>query len=324
MMPEPQTISIALCTFNGEAFLPRQLQSLLEQTRRPDELIVCDDGSTDRTIEIVEQFAAASPFPVGLTRNPSRLGPAQNFAQAIGQCAGQLIFLCDQDDLWQPEKIATMQAVFAADAQLAFAFSDAQMCDDAGRSLGYRLWSSIFFYPSLQRLFADGNGFDSLVRYNVVTGATLAFRAAYLPLVLPIDSGWMHDGWIALLLSAVGRGKAIDQRLIKYRQHAGQSVGASRRSMYQQYLNAKLMDRNVFTHGADAFEAVLARLQEQTDYPLHPGVVEKLQAKIQHYRRRSAIRLGSASRLSAVSDFLTGRYQQFSLGWKSFAQDLLL
>ena len=317
-------ISIALCTFNGERFIHEQLQSILGQTRLPDELVVCDDGSTDRTVEIIERFAASSPFAVRITCNSTKLGPAQNFGQAVALCNGDLIAFCDQDDRWIPEKLSRFENAFVADSSLAYAFSDARMCDEAGMDLGYRLWTSIYFVGRLRRMFDAGKAFEVLLRQNVATGATLCFAAKYRSLILPIDRNWMHDGWTALLLSAVGRGLAIAEPLVTYRQHPNQSIGAARRSMYQQYLNAKNMGLMVFAEQADAYEAALARLQEQTDYEVPMAVIEGLQEKIKHCRLRSAIRLRKASKISAVPELVSLRYRRFSLGWKSFAQDLFL
>jgi glycosyltransferase involved in cell wall biosynthesis len=324
-MPTPLTISIALCTFNGEAFLDEQLQSLRGQTRQPDELVVCDDGSTDRTIEILETFLKSVSFPVRIHRNEKNLGPAQNFARAIAACTAEIISFCDQDDIWEPAKLAVTGEIFDRDPRTVFVFHDADMCDERDQSLGYQLWSSVGFAGRLRKQFDDGNGFDVLLRQNVVTGATLSFSSRYRPLILPIAGGWMHDGWIALLLSAVGRGHAISQPLMRYRQHASQSIGAARRSFYQQYLNAKKMDRHVFSQQADAYESALARLQEQTDYKVPPVAIQHLQEKIGHCRKRSAIRLGQSSRLlPAMDELMAMRYRRYSLGWKSFAQDLIL
>jgi glycosyltransferase involved in cell wall biosynthesis len=324
-MPMPPKISVALCTLNGQAFLPEQLQSLLTQSHPPDELIVCDDGSTDQTPKILADFAASAPFPVRLHRNDETLGPAQNFEKAITLCGGDVISFCDQDDIWEPNKIQLTAAAFERNPQLAYVFSDAEICDVNCRALGYRLWGSVGFVGRLRKQFDAGHGFDVLLRQNVVTGATLSFASRFRSLILPIGGGWMHDGWIALLLSAIGEGEAITQLLIRYRQHPSQSIGAAKRSLYQQYLNAKAMNRNIFAELADQYEAVLARLQEQTDFDVSPMAIEKLQAKIRHCRRRSAIRLRHTSRMpAALSELLTLRYRRFSLGWKSFAQDLFL
>jgi glycosyltransferase involved in cell wall biosynthesis len=318
-----ERVSVALCTFNGERFLESQLQSLLSQTHLPDELVVFDDGSTDRTVAILRGFAA--PFAVRIHINEKRLGPAQNFAAAMAACSASIICFCDQDDVWEPGKIEQVVLAFSTTPRPAFVFSDAQMCDESGNSLGYRLRSSVGFTVRLRRQWEAGDAFGVLVRQNVVTGATLAIDSKYRDLILPITGGWMHDGWIALLLSAIAPATAIDQPLIRYRQHAKQSIGAKRRSLYQQYLNAKAMDKTVFTDLADQFEAALARLQEQTDYDVSGRVIRQLQEKIAHLRKRSAIRRGESGRIvPAIQELISLRYRRYSLGWKSFGQDLFL
>src|SRR5215207_2518174 len=98
-------ISIALCTYNGEQYLQQQLDSFVAQSRPPDELVVCDDRSTDRTVPIVEDFAKRAPFRVELVINETNLGSTRNFEKAIGLCTGDIIFLADQDDVWLPEKL---------------------------------------------------------------------------------------------------------------------------------------------------------------------------------------------------------------------------
>ncbi len=103
--PTPNRISVALCTYNGERFLPQQLASMAKQTRLPDELVVCDDRSTDRTMALVREFAASSPYPVRIFENEHNLGFAANFERAIRLCEGDLIALSDQDDIWYPIRL---------------------------------------------------------------------------------------------------------------------------------------------------------------------------------------------------------------------------
>src|SRR6476620_5065531 len=105
-------ISIALATYNGEKYLPAQLQSLARQTRLPTELVVFDDCSTDRTIDIINDFVSRAPFPVRVARNESRLGFVNNFMRAAQACQADLVAFCDQDDVWEPHKLAVMEPVF--------------------------------------------------------------------------------------------------------------------------------------------------------------------------------------------------------------------
>jgi glycosyltransferase involved in cell wall biosynthesis len=324
-MPNPLRISVALCTCNGEQFLQEQLQSILAQTRMPDELIAFDDVSADRTVEMLQTFAGSAPFPVRIQQNQVRLGPAQNFAAAIAACTCEIICLGDQDDIWDPARLSLAEATFNRTPRPAFVFSDADICDRDGRLLGYRLWDSVGFTPALRHRFSTGQGLDVLLRQNIVTGATLSFLSEFRPLILPIDQRWMHDGWIALLLSAVAGGVALDQPLVRYRQHPAQAVGAEWRSLYQQYQNARKMNRTVFDEQADQYDAALERLQEDTNFDVRPHAVRLLQEKIRHSRRRAAIRQRKVGRvIPSITEFLTRRYTRFSLGWKSLAQDLFL
>jgi len=322
------TISIALCTYNGEPFLSDQLQSLASQTRPADELVVFDDGSSDRTLAILRDFADAKPgFEVRIEQNPSRLGVSANFAQAIAACRGQIIALCDQDDVWEPQKLQSIAAEFERNPKLGLVFSDAKICDEACNPLGYRLWQSVGLTGALRRRAENGSAFEVILRQNVVTGATLAFAAELRDLVLPVDPSWVHDGWIGLLVAAVAPVAAINWPLVRYRQHAAQSIGALRRTLYQQYLNAKKLDGAWYAQNTRQYEAALSRLAGPCAGTHKPTAqtLDLLREKIAHWQRRTAIRGREISRFfPTLGEFLSRRYSRFSLGWKSFAQDLFL
>jgi glycosyltransferase involved in cell wall biosynthesis len=326
--PRHHRISVALCTYNGGAFLPEQLASLAAQTLPPYEIVVFDDGSDDQTQDLLQRFRDNNPsLGVRLEVNPHRLGPAGNFERAIAACNGDIIALCDQDDVWMPDKLAVIAREFERNPKLGLVFSDADICDEAGHPLGYRLWQSVGFGGRLRRRAERGGAFDVILRQNVVTGATVAFAAGLRDLVLPIDPRWMHDGWIAILIAAVAPVSAIRTPLVQYRQHPGQSIGALRRTLYQQYLNAKKLDGQWFTTQAALYEAALARLSglDGGKYIVSPRTLRKVREKVCHWRRRSAIRDRKIARLlPSTAEFLTFRYRRFSLGWKSFAQDLFL
>ncbi|GAG35502.1 unnamed protein product, partial [marine sediment metagenome] len=117
-------LSVAMCTCNGAAFLPEQLASIAAQTRRPDELVVCDDHSTDKTVSIVESFAAKAGFDVRLVVNAQPLGATKNFEKAIGLCGGDIIALSDQDDVWLPGKLSRIEAALAGSPAAAMVFAD--------------------------------------------------------------------------------------------------------------------------------------------------------------------------------------------------------
>jgi glycosyltransferase involved in cell wall biosynthesis len=102
------TLSVALCTFNGERYIAQQLQSIFAQTELPLEIVICDDGSTDRTLWIIENMPA-SPVEVRIYRNSKNLHFAANFFKAASLCRGEYILFCDQDDIWEPNKVARIR-----------------------------------------------------------------------------------------------------------------------------------------------------------------------------------------------------------------------
>jgi glycosyltransferase involved in cell wall biosynthesis len=219
------TISVALCTYNGEQFLPQQLASIANQTRLPDELVVCDDRSKDQTVQVLRAFAASVSFPVKLVENTENLGSARNFEKAIELCSGNLIALSDQDDEWSSIRLERSERELLADPNAGLVFSDGEMIDDQSLPIGKRLWQAFDFTPARRREFVERN-YDLLVKHRFVTGATVMFRAALRDRFLPFPSGWIHDEWIAAMIAVFSDLKPIDEPLIFYRQHTSQQVGS--------------------------------------------------------------------------------------------------
>ena len=185
------------------AFLSEQLESIGSQSRPPDELIICDDRSSDNTVAIIKSFALEAPFPVRLEVNPTNLGSTKNFELAISRCRGDVIALSDQDDIWQKDKLAQMERVLHQSPSVGAVFSDADVVDEQLTPLGYKLWDRYGFTRSRRRHLVAGRAFQVLLDQNAVTGATLAFRSWLKEWVIPIPDCWMHDAWIAAVTAAV-------------------------------------------------------------------------------------------------------------------------
>jgi glycosyltransferase involved in cell wall biosynthesis len=319
-------LSVALCTYNGAAFLPVQLDSLVGQCRRPDELVVCDDRSRDETVPLLERFAAAAPFPVRLHQNTETLRSTRNFDQAIGRCSGDVIFLCDQDDVWEPDKLARFEAAFAEGPDVGLVASDLAVMDPAGKDLGRRVWDDIPFTPVMQAAVEAGAGPRLWVRFNTITGAAAAFRSDLRPLLLPIPGAWVHDGWVALLAAAVSAVRLLRDPLTRYRTHPGQQIGSSRLSLARQFRTARRMDAAYFANTAACFTAAAERLEQFRDRVKDPGVIDLLRAKAAFARTQQRMREGPqlGRVLPALRLLLTGDYARLGRGWKAFAADLLL
>ena len=128
-------ISIAMATFNGSHFIEQQLRTLSEQTVRPAELVIADDGSTDDTIPIAEHFARLAPFPVHIYRSAATKGYRQNFVDAASFCTSELIAFCDQDDIWHKEKLAEVRKHFL-DSSVLLVHHNSRVVDRNGMPLG--------------------------------------------------------------------------------------------------------------------------------------------------------------------------------------------
>jgi hypothetical protein len=322
-----------MCTCNGGGYVGEQLESIAAQSRPPDELVVCDDRSDDGTREVLEAFAARARFEVRLHFNGERLGSTKNFEQAIGLCRGDLIALSDQDDFWLPEKLMRQEAALASAPDAGMVFSDAEVVDECLRPLGYTVWQHVKFGPEEQRAVRGGGAFDLLLARNIVAGATMAFRSRFKDLILPIPEAYdlkregrllLHDGWVALLVSAVAGVTLTDGPLMKYRQHPQQQVGAKEEEAAAG-VRAAVSRPNFFAVEIGQLEAVRERLRAKAaDTDRRRRAAARLDAKITHLRTRAEMPDGGARRLPRVlREVLTLRYHRYSNGVRSAAKDLL-
>lgn len=217
-------ISIALCTYNGEKYISEQIQSILEQTERVDEIVICDDLSSDKTKDILTKLAAENSI-IKLFFNEHNLGFIKNFEQAISLCNGDVIFLSDQDDIWMTNKVEKMMKIFRNDNNCCYVFSNAEAFSE-NTKLDYTLWDSVNFDSVKQQKFNAGFQKDLLLRESFIYGAVLAFRAEFKEYIIPILPEFVHDNWIVLILSFLYKngGRFISESLIKYRIHTFQSI----------------------------------------------------------------------------------------------------
>ena len=208
-------VSIAMCTCNGESFLLDQLESISKQIVLPDELIICDDQSTDGTLKIAQNFQKKSTFCMKIYLNSSKLGCTKNFEKTISLCRKNIIVLSDQDDEWYPNKIERTISVFKNYPKIGYLFSDAMIVDEQLQNSNFTIWEKISFDFKQRKDYRQGQQLKVLLKHNVVTGATMAFRAELRKLILPIPEQWFHDAWIALLLSASNiQGTFIEEPLL--------------------------------------------------------------------------------------------------------------
>lgn len=225
-------ISVAICTYNGEKFLRQQLDSILLQTVCVNEVIICDDLSTDSTIEILQAYKNKYPGLIKIFINEKTLKTVKNFEKAIALTTGDIIFLADQDDIWCLDKVEIMQRFFYENKNCKLLFSDAKLIDEKGGDLDAMLWDKWGFTEEIQNKWKNNkNAFKDLIaNCNKITGATVCFHNSLKSFILPIElpEGYWHDAWLGLHASAQQGLMFTSQSLISYRIHENQQVGISR------------------------------------------------------------------------------------------------
>ena len=312
-------VSIAMCTYNGARFLPEQLASIRAQTLQPFELVVCDDGSTDTTPALIEQFASEVPFPVRWVRNERNLGSTKNFEQAIGLCTGELIALCDQDDVWMPAKLARLASVLDTRPEAGAAFSNAGLIDADGMQLNGSLWNSVGFTPSEKQVFETDTTYF-LIKRPLVTGATLVFRAPLVERIVPISKEWVHDEWIALIISAIANIYPVHEQLIQYRLHDAQQIGL-RRIAASVSLRKKQSQRAEFHKGIGCkLSAMEAKLKT---FPGHSKSVTYAAEKAAYMHRRANLLSGSWLPRVPLGVALMRGHMRYGHGLSSYLRDLV-
>lgn len=321
-LPRQNRISVALCTFNGEPFLAQQLSSIAEQTRLPDELVVCDDRSADRTVAILREFAASVSFPVKIVQNASNLGSTQNFEQAIRLCSGDLIALSDQDDIWYPMRLERSEQEFAAHPRAGIVFSDADLMDEHNRPTGQTLWQRLGFAGNTQRELLISR-YVILAKHRFVTGATVMFRAALRDRCLPIGAGWIHDEWIAMIVAAFADLIPIDQPLVRYRIHSSQQVGFVNK--LKQRVQGETRGKRHWRRVAESAKELGQMCEALSAMDLDRGrdVLAAYRQHLQFLCFRSVL---PAKRLARLGPVLTryGQYRVHASGLRSMLKDLVL
>jgi glycosyltransferase involved in cell wall biosynthesis len=331
-------ISVALTTYNGARFLPEQLQSIADQSSLPDELVIVDDRSSDETKDVIDNFARKARFPVDVRVNETTLGSTRNFQTAVELCSGDIIVLCDQDDLWHPEKLFQIKTAFSSLPDVGLVFSDAELIDEHGKPFNRRLWQHTL-NQNCERDLCSGKAFEVLLQRDVVTGATMAFRQCFRKAILPFPTGipLIHDGWTAVIIAAVSEIASLRQCLIQYRVHDRQCLGIepfnhTGRIADLQHLSRLAKRSFYYSDQIQKLEAVRQRLNVLstfTDAPVSSSILQRrvqyVEGLMDHFCARGRIPSRKLSRAPIVlKELLTLRYHRYSRGWLSAVRDFTL
>lgn len=315
-------LSVAICTYNGEEFVGEQLRSILEQTKKVDEIIVSDDGSSDATLDRVgEAFAHFSGHaPQWRILKGERLGIVRNFSRAVSACTGDIIFLCDQDDVWHPQKVEKIVSNFESQPDALLVCSDARLVDANLRDLGKSQFQMARMTKGLRQSLEGTNGFETLLRRNVVTGATVAFRRELLDIALPFVDGWLHDEWLAILAAARGGLRVIDTPLVLYRQHGANQCGMRPEPLTSQVAHATGRTRE--PSGCKRIQHLIDRIGNS----MNPSdrTMKHLRSALAFEQKRKQLASARMVRIVTIGFMaITGKYWRYADGMRSVAKDIL-
>lgn len=321
-----------MCTLNGERFVHQQLHSIAAQSRPPDEIVICDDGSTDSTWEIINRLSRQYPGMIHPYRNSDRLGYARNFGRAISLCQGALIFLSDQDDVWLRNKLESIEAIFTREADCYLVASPAIVTDQHLNPTGTQL------SPPATRLDKK-YPFGARCQGSFAYGCTLAFRSSLSRFILPISGTWGHDNWICFIASLFSRIRTTPEPLMLYRRHSCSAgsherldsrglrevLTASKKSTREDYKIDREQWRDMYLH----LQAIFSSSSQAGILGLSPEekieVLNEVRARFDFSNRRLEVTaIPRILRLPAAVRMLCGgEYHEFVSGWRSLAKDLL-
>lgn len=218
-------VSVALCTYNGEKYLPEQLDSILGQTVQVDEVIVCDDGSKDRTAEILFSYQKKYPHIFRIFQNKNNLGFIKNFEKAIRLCENPIIIISDQDDIWENDKVEKTITFFEKNPQFDGVFHDLKLIDNQTLLPSYLNWKNIS-HAEISEEIENNELFAALVKKgSFILGCALAIKKEALKKYEMEDFPIVHDYYIVQKLSSKNKLGFISKALSSYRLHPDQVYG---------------------------------------------------------------------------------------------------
>lgn len=269
-------ISVALCTYNGERFLSEQLDSILNQTHKVDEIIICDDCSSDTTPLVLENYEKQFPDTIKVFYNEKSLHVIKNFEKAIKKSNGDIILLCDQDDVWKENKVERTVQYFQDNPTMLGVFHELELMNQDNQTLHKTMLQKLGVNQSLLSQIKNNNTwFQFLLLRNIVTGAALAIKKEAKEYIFPFIANAIaiiHDYDIALVLSNQNKLGFLEEKLGYYRIHDAQQVGIKQVEKFDFSLYDKLFKNKEI----DTKEAL--RIHYQT-YLKYTAIEEKLEEK---------------------------------------------
>ena len=216
-------ISVAMATYNGEKYIQQQIESILNQSRKVNEIIVVDDNSSDKTLEIINNLKC--PL-IHVYKNEGNLGYIENFYKAISLTQGKFVFLADQDDIWEKEKVElTLTELQNSEKNMAVC-TGFSLIDQNGNPISDINNYQINDFVLRKHKNVENITLNRLAFGNVVQGCTYCVKRDVIDVYLSIHNlEVIHDYQLMLIAATMGKVKYLNIPLIRYRLHGNNAVG---------------------------------------------------------------------------------------------------
>jgi hypothetical protein len=331
-------VSVVVATYNGERHLREQLESVLVQTLQPVEVIVCDDGSSDGTLDVVEELLAGAPVPIRVVRNDPRLGFSDNFLNGASLATGRYVAFCDQDDRWRPDKLQVGRAALVEHDAVLCAHA-VELIDDRGEHLGtddQGIGSTRVLEPLSGDPWQKYFGFTLLFERRLLDVIPYSKRG---PDTHTLGSPLSHDRWVCFLGLSLGRAVVLHDTLAGYRQHGAQLYGSQERRVGRlararnvaRHFSSSVRgvhERSAFLSHVCAQRAELLATADGFDRRILDQAAERWRRLGEHYRSRAGLhedvsplsRMRALVRVARAGGYVP--YERGGLGRRALVQDI--
>lgn len=289
-------ISVAMATYNGEKYIEKQLESIRNQTVKPDEVIIVDDKSSDRTVELINKFIVTNKLiDWKLFVNGENLGYRRNFYNALKTATGEVVFLSDQDDEWHTDKLEVMMKVLRENTEIKALNSSVNLIDELSneiiRNLDQNYYNSNFLY--LEHVPQNIEYFDIayISLHNVSPGCTMAVKREIVDIFLrSYDYQLPHDWFLNLIAAAYGGCAFLNVALTEYRQHGNNVIGANTSPIAGIIKKSRMVRLNDYLSRNSAIQRIIDFIGIKPDQYLKE-VVKLNDDMIDFYRKPNPIKL---------------------------------
>ncbi len=291
-------ISVALCTYNASEIIIHQLNTILTQTYPVDEIVICDDHSTDHTIEVISNYLHKQKVKFKIFQNDQRLGKNDVFEKCLMLCSGDVIFMSTQKDPWRVDKVEKFMAEMI-DPQVQCVMCDADMLDENGQLTGHKLSEICRTYTAKNSLEV----FHHLLKGFHAYGGTMAYKKELIEQATPFSPYWTYDEW--LLFHAVLQGfvEIISLPLVKFQ--------VDDRFMREESMTPAKRREKSFNHYLDAYNSVKCSLSN--------ACIVELKGCVNFWEKLYM----DADKSTMTRLFIQGKYHRYTSGFTSYLQDLL-